>query len=109
MYAAGACSDALRAPTPPLATPMKDKGTLGIFVSTGSVKKDTCFAHSVQQGLAPFLRADVGPKKFDVAIGDPCAALEVARSEVLDSGASGSHLGFVACDHQHDLAKKTLQ
>ena len=46
------------------------------------------------------LRADCRPMKFDVATGDPCAALEVARSEVLDSGVSRSHLGLLACDYK---------
>ena len=49
------------------------------------------------------------PKEFDVAIGYPCASLTVARMEVLDSGATRSHLSLVACDFQPDLAGEKLQ
>ena len=74
----------------------KGKGTLGIMVTTDRLKQDPGFAHTSVQGFAPFPRADGRTKKFDVANGYRCAALEIVRCEVLDGRASRGHLGLVA-------------
>ena len=59
------------------------------LVAANGLQQDPGFAHtSIQERFAPFLRADGRPKKFDVTIGHPGAALEVMRSEVLDCRAS---------------------